>query len=205
MVPDGATWRYLDDGSDQGTGWYAAGFDDSLWSSGSAELGYGDEDEVTLVGFGSSSDDKHITTYFRRVFDLEDANALVRADLRLLRDDGAVVYLNGVEVVRSNLPEGIVFFDTRASSRVGGAEESVYHTFAVDPVHFVDGENTVAVEIHQIDPGSSDISFDLRLTASDTAITVIRGPYLQMGTPTTVVLRWRTDSDTDSCVRFGIA
>ncbi len=119
LVPDGATWRYLDDGSDQGTPWKDAGFDDSLWSSGSAELGHGDGDEVTLVGFGPNPGDKHITTYFRRVFDLEGSNDLVRADLRLLRDDGAIVYLNGIEVARSNMPEGKVFFDTCAWSGVG--------------------------------------------------------------------------------------
>ncbi len=76
---------------------------------------------------------------------------------------------------------------------------------AVAPVHLVDGENLLAVEIHQIDPGSSDISFDLRFAASDTTIAVTRGPDLQMGSSTTVTVRWRTDSATDSCVRFGSA
>jgi hypothetical protein len=40
-------------------------------------------------------------------------------------------------------------------------------------------------------------------TQTAAAATVTRGPYLQMGTPTSVVVRWRTDSATDSRVRYG--
>ena len=51
LVPEQAIWRYLDDGSDQGTAWRAPGFDDSTWAQGAAELGYGDGDESTVVSF----------------------------------------------------------------------------------------------------------------------------------------------------------
>ena len=65
IIPKGAEWKYLDDGTDQGIAWIESGFDDSNWSSGKAELGYGDGDEVTLLSFGSNSSNKFITTYFR--------------------------------------------------------------------------------------------------------------------------------------------
>ena len=53
--PPGAVWRYLDNGSDQGTAWRAAAFNDTGWKSGAAELGYGDGDEATVVGYGPNS------------------------------------------------------------------------------------------------------------------------------------------------------
>jgi hypothetical protein len=42
LVAAGSTWRYLDNGSDQGTAWRQSAFNDSAWSSGLAELGYVD-------------------------------------------------------------------------------------------------------------------------------------------------------------------
>ena len=62
--PAGAVWRYLDDGSDQGTNWSSRTFDDSGWASGPAQLGYGDGDENTVVEDGPNND-RYVTTYFR--------------------------------------------------------------------------------------------------------------------------------------------
>ncbi len=67
LVPFGATWKYFDTGVDLGIDWAQPGFDDSAWSSGPAELGYGDGDEATLVD-GGPTDNRHITTYFRHRF-----------------------------------------------------------------------------------------------------------------------------------------
>ena len=110
LVPTGAVWKYLDNGSDQGTAWRASGFNDSTWPSGAAQLGYGDGDEVTTVGFGPDANNKFITTYFRRAFSVTNAAAFNALTLRLMRDDGAVVYLNGVEVWRTNMPTGTIGF-----------------------------------------------------------------------------------------------
>src|SRR5262245_37328116 len=68
LVPAGALWSYLDDGTDQGTAWRAPGFDDSSWPFGFAELGYGDFDEETTLGYGNNPGNKHITYYFRTQF-----------------------------------------------------------------------------------------------------------------------------------------
>src|ERR1700704_3609930 len=66
LVPANAVWKYLDDGSNQGTGWTAVSFDDSAWLSGPAQLGYGDGDEATVIGFCPNAMNRYITTYFRR-------------------------------------------------------------------------------------------------------------------------------------------
>ena len=84
--------------------------------------------------------------------------------MNLLRDDGAVVYLNGVEVMRSNLPTGVVSYTTLATSAITGAEEStVYVPGTSVSSLLVAGVNTIAVEIHQHAGNSSDISFDFEL------------------------------------------
>ena len=167
LVTAGATWRYLDDGSDPGTGWRAAAFDDSSWAAGPAQLGYGDGDEATVVGYGPDLNAKYITTYFRYAFDLADASLYDALGLNLLRDDGAVVYLNGVEVYRSNLPAGAINYTTLAGLVVGGSEETAFSSAAVDPALLADGPNVLAVEIHQANGASSDISFDLSLLESE--------------------------------------
>ena len=205
LVETGSVYAYLDDGSDQGTEWTAVDFDDSTWSTGAAELGYGDDDETTIVGFGPDPDDKFPTTYFRHSFDIPDPSVHLTLQLRLLRDDGAVVYLNGLEVHRSNMPDGPIDYLTFASTTASGSEEEVFYTSSLDPSSLVVGKNTIAVEIHQRDSDSSDISFDLELVGADTVEGVVRGPYLQMGGAESIVVRWSTDSPTDGAVRFGSA
>ena len=166
LVAANATWRYRDTGVDPGAGWPTGGYDDSAWSTGTPQFGYGDGDETTVVGFGGNASAKHITTWFRTGFDLADPGTAQSLTVLVQRDDGAVVYLNGVELVRSNLPAGTVTPTTRASTNVEGAAESTWNSFTVPPGALVAGHNTLAVEVHQNWPGSSDLSFGLQLLAS---------------------------------------
>lgn len=164
LVPAGARWRFLDDGSNRGTAWRESGFADAAWEEGNARFGYGDNGIVTPVSFGADPNNKFITTYFRRAFDVAAPGELAAVTLGLVRDDGAVVYLNGKEVFRSNLPTGTIGYRTAASSAVGGAEESTYFESDLDPTALRAGRNVLAVEVHQSSGTSSDIAFDLRLT-----------------------------------------
>jgi len=169
FIARGAVWRYLDTGIDQGTAWRAPDFDAQSWPSGPAELGYGDASEgrpeATVVGFGPNANNKYITTYFRRAFVLHDVSTFTGLSLRLLRDDGAIVYLNGAEVFRSNMPTGEVAFTTLAAATVGGTEETAFFTNLVSSTLLLNGTNVVAVEVHQAATNSSDLSFDLELLA----------------------------------------
>ncbi len=204
VLPRHSTWKYLDDGSDQGTAWILPGFDDSVWLSGPAHLGYGDGDEATEVGFGPSSTDKFPTTYFRTTFEVADPSPYTNGRLELVRDDGAIVYLNGTEIARSEMAALGVDYLSLATSTANGSEEDVVVIFSVDPALLVTGTNTLAAEVHQRAPDSSDISFDLELTMAENEI-VIRGPYLQRTRPDAVTLRWRTDSQTLGRLRWGAA
>lgn len=161
IVPLQSNWAFLDDGSDLGTVWIQAAFDDSAWASGSGELGYGEGDELTpIAGQGT-----HFTNYFRHRFTLGAGKLADISALKLVlkRDDGAVVYLNGIEIVRDNLAAGPIVFNTAATSAPDDGQQ--FHSFSVDPTLLVEGENVFAVEIHQVNLTSSDASFDLELIA----------------------------------------
>ncbi len=170
LIEKGSTWKYLDDGSDQGSAWTTAGFDDGSWASGPAQLGYGDGDEATVVGYGPDPANKYITTYFRHTFNVDDPSQFDQLTVELLRDDGAVVYLNGQEVARSSMPAGQIDFDTLAEPTI---DETIFFPYAVDPSLLVQGDNVIAVELHQHAGTSSDISFDLDLAGSNSAGMVV--------------------------------
>ena len=171
LLGRGSEWKYLDDGSNQGTAWRQSSFNDSSWQSGNAQLGYGDGDgdEATVVSFGPNSNDKFRTTYFRKTFNVTNPSQFAEATILLQRDDGAVVYLNGTEVARSNMPGGTITHTTQAASVTGGGDESTFFNFSLDPDLLVSGSNTIAVEVHQVSGTSSDISFDLELLGGSIA------------------------------------
>jgi hypothetical protein len=204
FVPFGSVWKYLDNGSDQGTSWLDPAFNDSSWASGPAELGYGNGDEETVVSFGPSSNNKYITTYFRKAFSVPYPESFSVLSLRVKRDDGIVVYLNGNELYRNNIPSGAITHTTLASSSAANDGNTVIQT-NISATSLVSGANVLAVEIHQFTPSSPDISFDLELSGSNGSLTpnVTRGPYLQMGTTSSMVVCWRTATPTDSRVRYG--
>jgi len=172
LVSSGSNWLYLDNGTDQGTGWRNPSFDDSSWDEGPAQFGYGDGDEATVVSYGPDPDNKYITTYFRHTFEANDVNQFTAITLKLLRDDGAVIYLNGTEIARcDNMPEGTIDYLTTALTWIEG---ETFIEFSVDPNLLVDGNNVIAVEVHQCSGTSSDISFDLELEA-DVTESVVTG------------------------------
>jgi len=161
LVPAGATWRYRDDGSDQGTAWRSRTFDDTAWAQGAAKLGFGMGDEVTVTRAGG----RPVTAYFRTRFSLADASPYGTITLRLLRDDGAVVYLNGTEVLRDNMPTGTITALTNATAFVTGPAQSRWLEFTVPASALRNGDNVVAVEVHQA-LDSQDLAFNLSLAAS---------------------------------------
>ncbi len=173
LIPAGASWKYLDNGSDQGTAWRAASFADSGWNAGTAEIGYGDDNtlddrpEATKLTYLLST--PPVTTYFRKSFTLPLPRAMLQSlKLRLLRDDGAAVYLNGVEIARDNLAAGAAF-DAGATLPVEGENEARFYEYPVPAAGLaalVEGTNVLAVELHQNLNVSNDASFDCELIAS---------------------------------------
>jgi len=167
LLPGGekTEWKYFDDGGSPGEAWTGAAFDDSKWKQGKAPLGYGQDNLTTRLSFGPDAEAKHITAYFRTSFKADGKDKLDKLGLLLRRDDGAVVYVNGKEAARSNMPEGSVSATTLAATQLSRGPQEQYHLTIVPASSLAkDGADTIAVEIHQGDPGSSDLGFDLKIT-----------------------------------------
>jgi hypothetical protein len=166
IVPAQSVWKYLASGQDLGTTWRNPSFNDAAWPSGPGQLGYGDGDEATVVPCGPQAPNcvgnRYPTVYFRHSFQVPDPSVHSLLRMRIQRDDGAAVYLNGVEVARSNLAANATY-TTLATSVVGGSEESDWFEFEVDASLLRAGTNVLAVEVHQQSLSSSDLSFDLQL------------------------------------------
>ncbi len=164
LISLGAIWKYRDLGTDPGPDWMKLNYDDTGWSSGAAELGYGDGDEATVVSFGPNSGDKYPTTYFRHRFTVTDPSFIADIRLNIKVDDGAIIYLNGTEVSRLHMTDGPkTYLDY---SGLGGAEYG-FELVDIPQTEFRAGDNVLAVEVHQADPGSSDISMVAELMVSE--------------------------------------
>lgn len=155
----GSTWRYLADGSNQGTAWRTGTFDDTAWPAGPGKLGWGRNDLATVVG-----NVRPVTTYYRHRFDVANAASVRTLELQLYTLQGSVVYVNGVEAGRINMPSGLITSTTGASGWLPAAEENSIKTISVPGSLLVNGANTIAVEVHSVSAGASRSQFALQAT-----------------------------------------
>lgn len=161
LIGRGESWSYRDTGADEGTAWQAPTFDDSGWSSGPAPLGYGQGEEATVIDFGGNPSLKHITTYFRKSFNVSATTPLRNALMRVCYNDGVAVYINGVEVMRRNLAPAAPFNEIATVSRT--TFQNIWESVAVNPALFLPGNNVIAVEVHRQAVTGPDLTFDLQL------------------------------------------
>lgn len=162
LVPKESVWKYRDSVAAPPATWNTPAFDDNQWPSGKGRLGYGDP-VATPLTFGPDPKNKTMACYFRASFDLANPAEAQSLQLDVQRDDGCVVYLNGNEILRQNMPDGPVGHDTPSASRVDAALETEYFPARLTTEHLVTGRNVLAVEVHQSEPISSDLTFDLQL------------------------------------------
>lgn len=170
LVAPVAAWKYYEQTTcltDYPPGWNQLSYvEGPQWKTGRAELGYGDGDERTVIPFGPNSGNKCRTQLFRHTFTIDSTrpptlySSLV---VKLLRDDGAAVYLNGQRIVVDNLDEDDIDFLDFALDEVGGSEEDEFHEHEGLANVLVLGVNVLAVEVHQISATNPDVSFNLAL------------------------------------------
>ena len=159
LIATGSVWKYLDTGVDQGTNWRAPGFDDASWFDGTGKFGTNDP-AATIIHISPINR----TAYFRNIFVASNLAGVTNLGFRVLRDDGVVAYLNGVEIFRMNMPTGAVSFSTFAATAVGGTAESTFFPTNIAPILLSNGVNVLAVELHQ-SQNTSDAGFDLSLVS----------------------------------------
>ncbi|HET6407265.1 MAG TPA: hypothetical protein VFG14_05245, partial [Chthoniobacteraceae bacterium] len=163
LVGSGSPWKYRDSGVPPPSDWAHPAYNDAAWPSGPARLGYGGDGEATVVGFGGNVENRHMTTWFRHSFTVTNPSVFDALKVEIQRDDGAIVYLNGVELLRDNLSSQTILPSTPATVAVGGTDELAWHAFIVPSNALRTGLNVVAVELHQSTTNSSDLGMDLRL------------------------------------------
>ena len=164
LVKSGRVWRYDASGS-PASDWKARSYDDSSWASGPSELGHGEGDEATVIDpFMPNGTTRRLTTYFRTSFTVPDGQSPTSLSLRFKLDDGAVLYLNGSEVLRDNMPTGTVGPETKATTWAAD-DGQTWRTVTIPVSQLTSGTNVLAVEVHQNDRSSLDLTWDAELTA----------------------------------------
>ena len=159
-------WRYVLPTSEMPSGWNTISFDDNIWNEGPGGFGYSDGDDGTIIS-------TTISVYLRTDFFVTDVTKLSTAILSADYDDGFIAYINGNEIGRSyNLPEPGTFvdfnevtsYDHEASLYNGGQPESfVIDSIALDTL-LTDGDNVLAIQVHNVGINSSDMSSNFFLT-----------------------------------------
>ncbi len=162
VIGYGSSWLYYDQGSLDAAAWTAEDYTTSQWKQGSAPLGYGKTGIKTTLSYGTSSNNKRPTYYFRHTAQLtEEPTASTTFKLKFTVDDGLVVYVNGTEAGRYNMPQGHVGYSTYATTYAPGNPDTGELTL---PAHlFKKGTNTIAVEVHNNAATSTDIYWDAAL------------------------------------------
>ena len=146
---------------------------------------------------------RYTTIYFRNTVFIADPTIYANNfQLNLKVDDGAVVWVNGVEAYRSNIPAGAPLYATLASA---SGNPATVLTTTINKSMFVAGNNIIAVEVHQRsilnNADGNDFFFDMELRGMNANLT--RGPYLQVGNQTGVTIRWRSSAASDSKITWG--
>jgi len=162
VMPAGRTWSYLDNDVDQGTAWKEVSFDGSAWASGAAPMGFGSVDALT---FGTTTASGISTAYFRTTVNVTDVDKIDHFIIRLLVDDGAVVWVNGQQAFSEGFNPGTVV--THVTTADGNGDEGVFDEFEVNPSLFVEGPNVIAIEVHNRATESNDMGFEMSIDARE--------------------------------------
>ncbi|MDB6033637.1 MAG: hypothetical protein JWM16_3975, partial [Verrucomicrobiales bacterium] len=163
-------WRYEFSGSNLGTAWRATDYNDSAWASGRGVFALETDNQLvlqqtnTIMPLFNTNNERITTYYFRTHFLLTNNPFTVSLIFTNLVDDGMVLYLNGVEWQRVNMPPApapITYLTTTTA-----AIEAAYNTITMPGDLLQKGDNLLAVEVHNVNATSSDIVFGAALTAT---------------------------------------
>jgi hypothetical protein len=178
VVYDSMVWRYWPGTADPGSNWFQPGFNDSGWQQGRGGVGYADGDDRTTIS-------PVLSVFIRKKFTITNADKIVRALLHADFDDGFIAYLNGVEIARAFMPNQTFVPFNQGSA--GLHEATLYQGIAPDAFALseikvrqllVNGENTLAVQVHNDNIGSSDLSSNMFFSVgvSDNSFTYLPTP-----------------------------
>ncbi|MCB0281649.1 MAG: CotH kinase family protein [Calditrichaeota bacterium] len=157
IIDQGDSWSYLPVSSAQQLNWISNTYNDTDWQKGPTGIGYGDGDDATVIS-------NTLTLYMRKNFFLADTATVKSILLHIDYDDAFVAYLNGNEAARSNIgspgerPAYNQWADTYREAEMyqGGSPEKF--DISGEKGLLIPGKNVLAIEIHNYDPNSSDLT-----------------------------------------------
>lgn len=174
IVQVGDNCRYYVPDSDIGTSWKAYDFEDTAWPIGVSGFGYGDNDDNTVLSNGT------LCVYSRFNFNVEHISDIAELYLDMDYDDGFVAYLNGAEVARANVQDPISWNmelnDIHEATMYNGLNPERFDISAFIATLLIPGENILAVEVHNHNSSSSDMSSNVFLHAGITVSDTLYGP-----------------------------
>ncbi|HEY9509618.1 MAG TPA: lamin tail domain-containing protein, partial [Verrucomicrobiae bacterium] len=169
-----SSWRYNQTANLDGVNWMATSYNHGSWPFGSGILAYENNSAIVpLIGTtladpraGNGSVQSGHAYYFRTTFSLAYPPEFYQFTARARVDDGAIFYVNGVEVQRIRMPAGAASNSSLASDLPGNGDTLVDDVFTIPSSAFTTGLNVIAVEVHQINTSSTDIVFGMKLDAA---------------------------------------
>lgn len=161
----GSGFRYLKgiNASSIAANWMDQGFSDATWSVGNAPFHYGDgTGGITL----SDMQNSYTTLYLRSTVSVSQVELLSDVTFTINYDDGFVIWINGSEALRQNAPDVLAYNALAPLS--GGHESGTWETFVVQvsKLNLQEGTNTIAVQLFNNDIASSDLFFDMTMSAT---------------------------------------
>lgn len=181
IVGTGDTWRFMRGTSEPASEWKDLGFDDGGWETGVSGIGYGDDDDATVLEDmrREGGNSGYLSLYVRKAFEIEDIESIENLVLAGRYDDGFVAYLNGTEIARENASGNPPRYNSTSSGTGGNVDNNdAPDSFNVSehlPL-LQQGENVLAIQVHNANYTSSDLTMDLSLVSAPlTPFKAIRG------------------------------
>ncbi len=153
IVIPGSEFNYIVPTSELSSDWSTMGFNDSDWENGNSSIGYGDDDDATVTANVAS-------VYLRKTFSIVDLSAIEELLLHMDYDDGFVAYLNGQEVARSLMTGSPPAYDQLSDGLHEALlyQNQVPEKFDISPSLLIQGENVLAIQVHNESLSSSDLT-----------------------------------------------
>lgn len=158
-------WQYFPGTTDPAaaepsSNWRMLAFDDTGWLQGSGGFGYGDNDDATVIP-------SVMSVFMRKKFTIHDKTKIEDGLLSVDYDDGFIAYLNGTEIARANMAGAFPPY-TQPATRYVDPEPTMPVSFTVSKSTLqsllIEGENVLAVQVHNESISSSDLSSNVYLS-----------------------------------------
>lgn len=164
----GANWRWFkgrtEASTPDATAWRGINFNDSAFTTASSPFWYGD---VQTGGTQITDMQNQYTSIFlRRTFVLSSVSDISSLKLSAMCDDGFIVWINGTEVQRYNMPAGALAYNASASGAAAEPVALADYTLLNPASYLVVGTNVIAIQVFNAGVASTDLVFDCSLSTT---------------------------------------